>query len=200
MRKRESADKIHLLRRRCYTAFPIGNSGKAEDPVRNRVAPLCGFTGLELKSRENVLEAIVVDVSLEGLPFWHEIGSFLCAFIVGVVEVLHQGIAGVEDVSIGNMVEKQQQIVGTVGERLVDLLHIRRILTNETRSGGDRAIHADALMVGAMPLSPAVSLRGLRSRIVMISGNVGESSDAEVAGIALINVPRTQLQIGNGLH
>ena len=49
-----------------------------------------------------------------------------------------------------------------------------------------RAIHADALVVGAMPLSPAVALRCLHRDAVVIADDVGERLEPERAGVVFV--------------
>ena len=72
------------------------------------------------------------------------------------------------------MVEEQQQIVRTGSQRFVQAGHGGVVLADETSAGGHRAIHAGALFVGVVPLSPAVALGGFHGDPVMIAGDIGE--------------------------
>src|SRR5208283_4662366 len=65
----------------------------------------------------------------------------------------------------------------------------RRVLRDVASAGGYGAVHADAVVNGAMPLTPAVSFRRFHARTVVAAENVGERASAERAGVALINIP-----------
>src|ERR1051326_4678888 len=84
----------------------------------------------------------------------------LGAGVVRVVDVLHDRLPGAETIRVWQMMEEDDQVLGRGCDRLVHLRDSRRILARVSRSGGDAAVHADALVVGADPLSPAVALGG----------------------------------------
>ncbi len=94
--------------------------------------------------------------------------------------------------------QEEQQIVGAGGERLVNLGDGRAILADVAGAGGHRAIHADAVFVGAMPLAPAVALGGFDVYAVVIAGDIGEGLQAERSGVVLIGAPGTELQGDDG--
>src|SRR5579862_8019246 len=81
------------------------------------------------------------------------------SFIMRVVDVLYHSLAGMQHVGVRDVVKKQQQVIGAAGQRLVILPRLRRVLPDVPRSRGRGAVHADALAVGAVPLSPAVMFR-----------------------------------------
>ena len=86
-----------------------------------------------------------------------EMRGLLCAEVMTVVDVLDHGFAVVELVGVRHVVEEKQQVVGCGGGGLVHLRHFGRILTHEAGSRRDGAVHADAQVVGAMPLAPAIA-------------------------------------------
>src|ERR1700721_640582 len=94
--------------------------------------------------------------------------------------------------------EKQEKCVRTVVERFIKALHFGRILADESSSRRYRAIHANSLEIGTMPLSPAILLGGLRSGIVVISENVGGGSRTERPGVALVDRPGIELHRDDG--
>ena len=54
------------------------------------------------------------------------------------------------------------------------------------------------LRVGAEPLAPAVALGGLDAGAEVVAEDVGESADAEVAGVLLVGVPGVSLEFVDG--
>ena len=82
------------------------------------------------------------------------------AGVVTVVEVLDDGFAVVEFVGVGDVVEEEEQLVGRGGERFINLGDFGRVLAGEACAGGDGAVHADAFVIGAMPLAPSVVFAG----------------------------------------
>src|SRR5580704_12679730 len=104
-----------------------------------------------------------------------------------------------KSIRVGHVMKKEQQVVGTVSQRFVEVLNLGRILSDVAGSGGDGSIHADPLMVGTVPLSPAIFFGGLRARVVVIPSDIGQRSDAEGACVVFIDVPGTQLQVVDGL-
>ena len=107
-----------------------------------------------------------------------------------IVQVLDDGLAGVQLVSVRHVVQEQQQLVRTGRQRLVDLGDRGPVLPDVPGAGRDGAVHADALFVGAMPLSPAVALGCLHRHAVVIAHDVGEGLQAERTGVVLEGPPR----------
>src|ERR1700751_3910038 len=106
-----------------------------------------------------------------------------------VVHRLNDRLARMQDMRVRHVVKEQQQIVRTVGDILIQLLHSGRVLADEAGSRGYGPIHADALIVCPVPLPPSVLLRGLRAWTVVRSQNVGERSYSEWARVILICAP-----------
>src|SRR5579863_9384464 len=107
-----------------------------------------------------------------------------------IVDVLDDSLAGVEDVGIGDVMEEEEKFVGRGGERFVHFGDLLRILAGKTGAGGDGAIHSDAEVIGAVPLSPAVFFGGFDAGSVVAAKNVGEGLCAERAGVAFVGAPR----------
>src|SRR5882762_157618 len=103
-------------------------------------------------------------------------------------------------VGIRHMVKEQEQIVWATGQRLIELLHLRGILSDKPCACGHAAIHSDSLAVGAMPLSPTIPLGGFRPGIIVIPENVGERSHAQWPRIALVGMPRGKLHLRDRPH
>ena len=83
---------------------------------------------------------------------------------------------------VRHVMHEEQQVVRTVVSSDSYIWRTgRRILADVAGAGRDRAIHADALVVGAMPLSPAVALRRFDRDAVVIADDVGERLQAERA-------------------
>src|SRR5258708_13315352 len=55
------------------------------------------------------------------------------------------------------------------------------------------------MLVGAVPLAPAVAFGGFNPRPVMVAKNVGKRSGSERAGVAFVNVPGKEQHLRNGL-
>ena len=94
--------------------------------------------------------------------------------------------------------EEQQQIVGRGRGVLVELRNAGRILTRVACAHGDGAIHADAFMIGAMPLAPAVVLAAFNAGAVVAAGDVGERLQAERAGVVHVGGPRLHEHVFDG--
>jgi len=60
------------------------------------------------------------------------------------------------------MVEKQEQFVWRRFHGLILLRNGGRILRDIASPGGDRAVHANPRVIGAVPLAPAISFGGFR--------------------------------------
>ena len=94
--------------------------------MADRVAPSHGLSGLKLEARQDVAVAFLVYVSCEILPFSNEILSLLCALVMRIVDVLDHGFSRLQHMAVGHVMEKEEEFVGTGGQRFVDLLHGRR--------------------------------------------------------------------------
>ena len=94
------------------------------------------------------------------LPLSDERGGLVGAIVMRIVDMLDDGLAGVEFVAIRNVVEKEKQFIGCCRQRLILFCDGWGILRGVTRASGGGAVHADAIVIGAVPLAPAVSLRG----------------------------------------
>jgi hypothetical protein len=70
--------------------------------------------------------------------------------------VLNDGFAGVQEVGVGDVVEKEKQFVGSCGKRFMRPHDWRRILADKARARGYGAIHTDTVVVGAVPLPPGI--------------------------------------------
>ena len=99
---------------------------------------------------------------LSEVPVIDELRGLRGAIVVRVVEILDDGFAVVELIRVRHVVEEEKQVVGRGGSGLVDLRNFRLVLAGEACSGGDRAIKADAFMIGLVPLAPAVVARWIR--------------------------------------
>ena len=126
---------------------------------------------------------------LSDVPVVHELRGLRGALVVAVVDVLDDGFSVVQFVGVGHVVEEEQQVVGRGGGGLVDLRDFWRVLADVARAGGDGAIHADAFVIGAVPLAPAVVFAGLDVRAVVAAGDVGERLQAERAGVVFVRGP-----------
>src|SRR5256885_12159985 len=73
-----------------------------------------------------------------------------------IVDVLDDGFAGMKHVSVRNVMEKEEQVVGRLSWRFVELGNERRGLSGLNRAAGDGAVQSNAVVVGAVPLGPAV--------------------------------------------
>ena len=62
-------------------------------------------------------------------------------------------------------------------------------MADVTCAGGDGAIHAYAVVIGAVPLTPAIVFAGLDVGAVVAAGDVGQGLEAERAGVAFIRGP-----------
>ena len=94
---------------------------------------------------------------------------------------------------VRHVMHEEQQIVRTRLERFVHRAHRPAVLADESGAGRDRAIHADALVVGAVPLSPAVALGRFDGDAVVIADDVGQRLQPERAGVVLVGRPRVEL-------
>ena len=112
------------------------------------------------------------------------------AIVVAVVDMLDDCFAGPKTIVVGHVVEEEQEVVGRGGGSLIDLRDFWRILAHVAGAGGDGAVHTHTLMIGAVPLAPAVVLAGFDVGAVMAAGDVGEGLHAEGTGVGLVGGPR----------
>ena len=175
----------------------IGNARRAEEPADDRVAPHNRVAALIFEFLEHGRVAIRVDRAREFPPAVHELRGLFRALVVCVVNMLNDRAARLQPVRVRHVVHEQQQVVGAGLERFVRRCHLRRVLRDVLRAGRHRPIHADALVVGTMPLSPPVALRRLDAGTVVRVEDVGERSRAERTGITLVRRPRFQQDAGD---
>src|SRR5690349_19250362 len=106
-----------------------------------------------------------------------------------IVDVLDYRFPGRELVGVWHMMEEEQQFIRRGCERLIHLCHFGTVLCGVARAGSDAAIHAYAVVIGAMPLPPSIALRRLYARPVMRSGDVRQCSGAERSGVVFVDAP-----------
>src|SRR5581483_10572514 len=182
------------------SSLSVVEPAQVGEPVINRVAPDNGVTRLIFELREHGMVAIVVDVSLQGLPIANKVLHLCGACIVVLVDRLDDRLPGVQLVGVRQMMKEEDEIVGSVLWRFENLLDSRRILADVTGSGGNGAIHAHGVVIGANPLPPTIVLLRLGGRPVMRAGYVGESLEAEWARVMLVRRPRFHLDFGDLLE
>src|SRR3974390_2111060 len=124
-------------------ALFVWNSREMEDPLGNGVTPHDGFSALILQTRENVVVPRLVDMPGERFPLRHEFSRAVGAFVMRVVNVLYDRFPRMQDVGVRDVVKKQQQVVRAGSKRFVLLLHLRRILPDESGAARYRTAHAD---------------------------------------------------------
>jgi len=90
---------------------------------------------------------------------------------------------------------EKQQIVRAGLKRLVHTRDYRRVLADEPCPRGDATIHPHAFLICAMPLSPAVALRGFNSDAVMIADNIRQRLQAQRSRVIFIRTPGRKLQV-----
>src|SRR5271165_1621437 len=76
-----------------HTAFRIFNARLAEEPVRDRIPPHIGLTGLVVELLQDLLKSLLIHASPERLPLLHEPSRSQCSFVVRVVEGLNHRLA-----------------------------------------------------------------------------------------------------------
>src|SRR5215472_18888040 len=131
---------------------------------------------------------------LKCLPLRYKPSGLLGALVVRVIHELNHRLSGMQNMRVGNVVKEQEQIVGAILQFFVEPLYGRRILTHKTSARRDRAIHADTLVIRTVPLTPPVSLGGLRSRPIMATQNVRQGAHTQWPGVVLVGGPRGHLQ------
>ncbi len=95
---------------------------------------------------------------------------------------------------------KSSKVVRAGVERFEHRCDGRPVLADESRAGRNRAVHADAGLVGPVPLSPAVVFGRLRRRSEVDVDDIGQRADAQRTGVALIDRPRTHQHVDDRLH
>src|ERR1700677_4892931 len=134
-------------------ALFIGDTGFFEEVVADRIAPDDRVAGLIFETREHVVEALRVNVTLQRFPLIDEFGDFGSAVVVGIINILNDSFAGMEIVRVRNVMEEKQKFVGSGRKRFINSCDGRTILAGESRAGRNGPVHADSLFVGAMPLA-----------------------------------------------
>ncbi len=94
----------------------VWDSREVKNPVVDGVTPHNRLRRLILEPGKDVAITLVVHVAPQHLPLLNEILRAVRALIVRIVNVLNHGLARVEDVAVGHMMEEQQEIVGTRGK------------------------------------------------------------------------------------
>ena len=102
-------------------AVVVGDSAELEEVLSDGVAPDDGVVGLVLKAREHVGVEFRIDAALQRRPVRDELCGLRGAVVVRVVEILDDGFAVVKLVSVGHVVEEEEQVVWSGGGGLVDL-------------------------------------------------------------------------------
>ncbi len=133
-------------------------AGSTKEPFADGIPPDNGMPRLVFEMRQNVRVALLIDATLQCFPLMCILRGALRTFVVRVVDVLNHGFARLQHVSVGHMMKEKQQLVRSCFQRPVYLGYWRRILPDVARAGSRCAIHADAVMVGAVPLPPSVVL------------------------------------------
>src|SRR6266568_6609731 len=137
---------------------------------------------------------------MKRLPLCDESRRLFCAFVMRIVDVLDNGLAGMQHVCIWHVMHEEQQLIRAVREWLINLLLFGRILPDVSGPSRNCAVHANALRIGAVPLAPAVPLRRFDSGAIMWAQNVGESTRSERPCIALIDVPRRKQHLRDRIN
>ena len=142
--------------------------------------------GLVVEPRQHRLVTLVVNAAFQRTPLPHQIFRLCRTFVVRVINVLNYRLSGMQPVSVRHVV-KETEAVRRPGTRKAS----PRLpgTARQSPCRGRAAVHADALMVGAMPLAPAVTLRRLDPRPVVASQNVGQRSCAQRTGVAFVDTP-----------
>ena len=156
----------------------IGYARNAGEPIADGVPPDDGMPSLVLEPRQHLRITLLIHLALERTPLPHHGFRLLRAIVVRVIDVLNHRLSGMQRVSVGHVVEKQKQLVGSSLRGLVEPCHAGGVLRNKTSARGRAAIHADAFMISPVPLAPAISLRRLDPGPVVASQNVGQCSCA----------------------
>ena len=186
------------IRINTHTALLIRYAGHAKEPVTDGIPPDDGVSRLIFKSCQNVRVTLLIYAAAERFPLTDVLRGAFRTFVMGVVNVLDHGFAGLQHARVRNMVEEKEQLVRSGFRRLIQLGYRRRILPDIARAGGHGAIHPHPLMVSAVPLAPTVVLGRFHSGAVVTSENVRQCLGPQRTRVALIDLPRIDLHVGNG--
>ena len=108
--------RLRCGRDNCRRALLVGDAGwRGGTPCGDGVAPDLGLAGLIFELMQNFREALIVDVVFERFPVVHIGLDGLGALVVRIVDGLNDGFAGVQLIGIGDVVQEEQQVVGTGG-------------------------------------------------------------------------------------
>src|SRR3954471_15144763 len=106
------------------------------------VTPNKRVTSLEGLPEQNLVEALIIDLTPQGLPLPHKLLSRRSSFVVSIVEVLNDSLVGFESLGIRYVMEPQQQVVGSLVDILINLSDLGWVLTSVTSSVLNSAIHS----------------------------------------------------------
>src|ERR1017187_7945674 len=183
-----------------HAAFGIRDPGGAEEPVIDGVAPDLRLPRLVVELGEDFVVAAVVDAAVECLPLANVVIDRGRALVMRVVEVLDYGLAGVQPVGVGNVVEEEQQIVGAGFQGFVHLCNNWPILSRVAGALGHGAFQNYALFVGIVPLASPVAFGSFDAHVGVVADNIGEGLQAERAGVVFVRAPGGELDGVDGLH
>jgi hypothetical protein len=106
-----------------------------------------------------------------------------------VVEILDDCFTGMEDVGVIDVVEPQEEIVGSGSDVFVHVGDFRRIGAGEASPIRYCAVHADRRVISASPLTPTVVVLRLRLGTEMIPRNICQGLEAKIAAVLLVGWP-----------
>src|SRR5688572_7993241 len=92
---------------------------------------------------------------------------------------------------------EEKQIVGRVLDSLVNPRDLGSKLARKSCPGGNATIHADALFVCTVPLSPPIALGCLNGDTVMVTDDVRQCLQPERPRVVFVCSPRSQLDVRN---
>jgi len=167
-------------------------------PSRYRVTPDDRLANLVIKLCSHLVEPLVVDATFEALPLLKKPLDLGGPVVVGVVDVLNDGLSHVQTVRVRDVMHEQEQVIRTQVDGFVLLAERWRILADKSGSGFHCSIHAHAFVVGAMPLSPPVSLGRFNRHAIVVANDVGQRLQSERTRIPLVSRPRVQLNPRDG--
>src|SRR6266436_5505277 len=115
--------------------FCIGNSGKEEKIFTDCIVPDDGVAGLIFETGEDGGVAIIVNTAFQRLPGFDVVRGALRSFVVRIINLLDNGFSRVKNMRIPDMMEEEEQIVGSSFDRFVNFADKRRILRDISGSG-----------------------------------------------------------------
>ena len=148
------------------------------EPRIDGVAPNFGLSSLILELRQHVVVAGFVDLPAQRSPLANVAFHHRRAVVVRIVDGLDHRLAGMQLVCVWDVMEEEQQVVGTSRQRFEHCGDGGAVLADVAGSGGNGAVHAHALLIGAVPLSPAVTLGRFHVHSVVVAGDIGERLQA----------------------